>query len=78
MKGAGVFSRLDAAAREVGVVGHYLAQSLRLMVGVPDYEAYRAHMLATHPGVPAMSYEAFFRERQAARYGGGGRIGRCC
>jgi len=26
-----------------------------------------------------MSYEAFFRERQEARYGGGkGRMGRCC
>jgi uncharacterized short protein YbdD (DUF466 family) len=25
-----------------------------------------------------MSYEEFFRERQDARYGGRGRIGRCC
>jgi uncharacterized short protein YbdD (DUF466 family) len=25
-----------------------------------------------------MSYEAFFRERQEARYGGKGRMGRCC
>ncbi|RUP24160.1 MAG: putative selenoprotein, partial [Curvibacter sp.] len=33
----------------------------------------------THPGEPVMSYEAFFRERQEARYGGGkGRMGRCC
>ena len=64
---------LDQAAR----AGRYLAQSLRLMVGVPDYGSYVAHMQATHPGAPLMSYEAFFRERQAARYGG--RIGaRCC
>lgn len=64
---------LDQAAR----AGRYLAQSLRLMVGVPDYGTYVAHMQATHPGAPLMSYEAFFRERQAARYGG--RIGaRCC
>ena len=47
------------------------------MVGVPDYGAYLAHMAATHPQQPAMSYEAFFRERQEARYGGKGRVG-CC
>ena len=64
---------LHRAAR----AGRYLAQSLRLMVGVPDYSTYVAHMQATHPDAPVMSYEAFFRERQAARYGG--RLGaRCC
>jgi len=25
-----------------------------------------------------MSYEEFFKERQEARYGGNGRVGRCC
>jgi len=34
-------------------------------------------MQATHPGAPLMSYEAFFRERQAARYGGTSGA-RCC
>lgn len=59
--------------------GRTLAQSLRLMVGVPDYGVYVRHMETTHPGQPVMSYEAFFRERQEARYGGGnGRVGRCC
>ena len=53
-----------------------LAQSLRLMVGVPDYQGYLNHMKATHPERAPMSYEAFFRERQQARYGGGS--GRCC
>ena len=49
------------------------------MVGVPNYGAYVAHMQATHPDRAPMDYEAFFRERQQARYGGGqGRIGRCC
>ena len=56
--------------------GRYLAQGLRLMVGVPDYGAYLRHMALRHPEQPAMSYEAFFRERQAARYAG--RVGRCC
>ncbi len=62
---------------EVGKVGRYLGQAMRLMVGLPDYDTYVAHMQATHPDQPVMSYEAFFRERQEARYGGkGGR--RCC
>ena len=53
-----------------------LAQSLRLMVGLPDYDAYLGHMARTHPEQAPMSYEAFFRERLEARYGGG--KGRCC
>ena len=53
-----------------------LAQSLRLMVGLPDYDAYLSHMARTHPEAAPMSYEAFFRERLEARYGSG--KGRCC
>jgi uncharacterized short protein YbdD (DUF466 family) len=53
-----------------------LGQSLRLMVGVPEYDTYVAHMREKHPDHPIMPYEAFFRERQQARYGG--RVGRCC
>jgi uncharacterized short protein YbdD (DUF466 family) len=51
--------------------GRYLGQSLRLMVGLPEYDTYLAHMEKTHPGQPVMSYEEFFRERQEARYGKG-------
>lgn len=67
---------LAATVREVGKAGRYLGQALRLMVGLPDYDNYLTHMEATHPGLPPMSYEAFFRERQAARYGVG--RGSCC
>lgn len=49
----------------------------RLMVGLPDYDDYLAHMAARHPNEPAMDRIAFFRERQQARYGGKGG-GRCC
>ena len=45
-------------------------QSLRLMVGVPEYRAYVYHMHTAHPDKAAMTYQEFFRERQAARYGG--------
>ena len=57
-------------------MGRGLGQSLRLMVGVPEYSTYVTHMKQAHPDRPVMSYEAFFRERQEARYGG--KIGRCC
>ena len=53
-----------------------LAQSLRLMVGLPDYDTYLSHMAVTHPDRAPMSYEEFFKERLEARYGAG--KGRCC
>lgn len=62
----------------LGKFGAYLGQTARLMVGLPDYDAYLTHMQATHPDEPAMTYEEFFRERQDARYGGNGRMSRCC
>ena len=61
---------------QLGTMGHYLGQSLRLMVGLPDYQTYVAHMESTHPDREPMTYEEFFRERQEARYGGG--QGKCC
>ncbi|NMF89591.1 YbdD/YjiX family protein [Aromatoleum petrolei] len=61
---------------DLSKLGKYLGQAARLMVGLPDYDTYVAHMKATHPDRPVMSYEEFFRERQEARYGGG--AGRCC
>ena len=57
--------------------GRYLGQSMRLMVGLPEYDTYLAHMEREHPGKPVMTYEEFFRERQEARYGSG-RSGGCC
>jgi len=56
-----------------------VAQTARLMVGVPDYPTYVAHRRANHPDQPIMTYEEFFRERQAARYAvGKGRFRGCC
>ena len=63
---------------ELAKAGRYLGQSMRLMVGLPEYSTYVAHMEATHPEQTPMSYEAFFRERQEARYGGAGKRGGCC
>jgi len=63
---------------ELGKLGSYLGQTARLMVGLPDYDNYLNHMEKTHPDQAVMTYEEFFRERQDARYGGNGRIARCC
>ena len=57
--------------------GKFLGQSMRLMVGLPEYSAYVEHREKSHPGEPMMTYEEFFRERQAARYGAG-KGGGCC
>jgi uncharacterized short protein YbdD (DUF466 family) len=48
----------------------------RRLIGVPDYDTYVAHLRAHHPERTIPSYAEFFRERQEARYRGGG--GRCC
>jgi uncharacterized short protein YbdD (DUF466 family) len=61
----------------IRLFGKCLGQCAQLMVGIPDYEAYVVHVARAHPGKAAMTYEEFFRERQAARYGGG-RAMRCC
>jgi uncharacterized short protein YbdD (DUF466 family) len=57
----------------------WTVRTARLMVGIPDYDTYVAHRKVTHPDLPVMTYEEFFRERQDARYGFGkdGRF-RCC
>lgn len=56
---------------------HCVCDGARLMVGVPSYETYAEHMRRAHPDKPAMTYAEFFRDRQNARYGGGGGL-RCC
>jgi uncharacterized short protein YbdD (DUF466 family) len=48
----------------------------RRIAGVPDYEAYAAHLRTHHPERPLPTLAAFFAERQEARYRSGG--GRCC
>jgi uncharacterized short protein YbdD (DUF466 family) len=52
------------------------AQAARLAIGIPDYEAYMAHMREQHPSIQVMDRDAFFRERMSARYGKG--KSRCC
>lgn len=68
------------AASPLRAFAQRLAQALRLMVGVHDYEQYLAHQHALHPQEQALTREAFYRRCVDARYGGkrGGRpTGRC-
>jgi uncharacterized short protein YbdD (DUF466 family) len=61
-----------------GVLGR-VAQTARLMVGVPDYDTYVSHRRDVHPDQPVMSRADFFRDRQDRRYGGGPNGAfRCC
>ena len=53
-----------------------VVQTARLIVGVPDYDLYVAHMRRTHPDLAPMTREAFFADRLQARYGRG--ANRCC
>ena len=48
----------------------------RASISVPDYDTYVAHIRTRHPERTPMTYEAFFVDRQNARYKGSG--GRCC
>jgi uncharacterized short protein YbdD (DUF466 family) len=50
----------------------------RRMCGIPDYQTYLAHHRQHHPERPPLSFEAFFRERIEARYGGRHGNSRCC
>jgi uncharacterized short protein YbdD (DUF466 family) len=67
---------LSETSRTVITLLSRVQQSARLMCGLPDYDAYVAHLRTRHPGQAVPSYEAFFRERQDARYGRSAT--RCC
>jgi uncharacterized short protein YbdD (DUF466 family) len=67
---------IGAAPLRANHILRCLCDGARLMVGVPRYEDYVAHMARNHPGKPVMTYADFFRDRQAARYGSSGLC--CC
>jgi uncharacterized short protein YbdD (DUF466 family) len=45
-----------------------IRQTAERMLGVPEYETYVAHLASVHPDRVPPSRDAFFRERQDARY----------
>jgi uncharacterized short protein YbdD (DUF466 family) len=76
LKNAPITTALRAFARTLGHGWKHAVQTARLSCGVPDYDAYVRHLREHHPKREVPSYQAFFRERQVARYKGTG--GRCC
>ena len=63
---------VDASSSVIGRILH----TIRTIAGVPDYEAYRAHVAAHHPECEPLSASAFLEERLEARYSRPG--SRCC
>jgi uncharacterized short protein YbdD (DUF466 family) len=64
---------------DIRTLSAWIAQTARLMIGIPDYQTYVEYQRTFHPDDPVMNYEAFFRERQDARYAvGSGRFRGCC
>ena len=53
-----------------------VVSAAHVVLGMPDYRRYVAHVRRMHPGTEPMDYATFFRERQAARYGASAT--RCC
>ena len=55
-----------------------LQTSFRLMVGVPDYENYLAHMKQHHPDLEPMDAKTFYRHCIDSRYpSSGGNMKKC-
>ncbi len=57
------------------VIGRII-HTIRTIAGVPNYEAYRAHVAAHHPEMVPLSEPQFLEERLEARYSRPGN--RCC
>lgn len=66
----------------IRAIRRWSSHAAMMMIGVPSYDTYLAHMAENHPGKPVMTYAEFFRNRQDARYGAGNKDGtrgfRCC
>lgn len=69
-------SRSMPFAERLHGLWRWLAQTGRLIVGVPDYDLYLAHIRRRHPERTPMTREAFFADRLQARYARG--TSRCC
>lgn len=69
-------SRSTPFAEALRATWRWLVQTGRLIVGVPDYDLYVAHLRRHHPDRVPMTREAFFADRVQARYGRGS--SRCC
>jgi uncharacterized short protein YbdD (DUF466 family) len=68
--------RVDRLAAQFAEAWSAAKATARLAIGLPDYDAYVAHVRAQHPDATPMTREQFALERMQARYGRG--RSRCC
>ena len=61
--------------RRIGGIFSRSASLVRAILGVPDYDAYLAHMREAHPGDRVMSETEFRHTRLNEKYN---RTARCC
>lgn len=55
-----------------------IVQTLRLMIGIHDYQHYYQHMLAQHPDITPMDQKEFYHYCLNARFPGkGGKTTKC-
>jgi uncharacterized short protein YbdD (DUF466 family) len=64
------------SARRTAGIWRRLVSATRRIAGIPDYDAYVAHLRSHHPERAVPTAADFFANRQQARYQSGG--GRCC
>ena len=65
----------SAVGTPVSAIGRII-HTIRTIAGVPDYEAYRAHVAALHPECEPLTESEFLEERLEARHSRPG--SRCC
>ena len=68
--------RLFARMKVDGPAAGRLRAACRQIFGIPDYDRYREHMAAHHPGDPVLGQREFFAQAIDRKYGKSGP--RCC
>ena len=61
---------------EIVRIASRVAQTVRTVIGVPDYQRYVEHMRVKHPNDKPLSREEFASQRMEDRYAKAG--SRCC
>jgi uncharacterized short protein YbdD (DUF466 family) len=69
-------SRFDAVATRARALLATFARALRIVIGAPRYDMYRAHVARHHPQLEPMSRAEFERARLEDRYAKPG--AKCC
>lgn len=65
--------------KKIAEILSYRKQFISLLVGVPSYETYVAHMKLKHPEEAVKTRKEFFCEAQDERYNAkDGKVSRCC